>query len=409
MYGQISANGIKYTFWKVAGQLRRTDFEINLRNFSNWFIKNDVLGVTPAEQLFCAPKVVIIGMLDLPQCKKYRVTQKLEYFDIHGIEADYSHYLDVPRSLSQLQLASSVIFYRVPDCKQLEAYFREVERLGVTSYYDIDDPIFDEDTYRQNTNLDVLSSTERSHLFSQIPCFRKALIAANNVLVSTEGMAQLVRSKHPDVNVAVWPNLVDKALLNISKQTQVEKTAVDPSRFTLGYFSGSRAHDQDFKTIVPALVKLMHQYDNLHLVLAGHAKIEEEFIFFGDRVSLSGLMSYASYIELVSSVDGVLIPLVIDAFNACKSGIRFYEASLSNVPTIAANVGQFSELIDNGKDGFLCSNDSEWEDAITQLIVDRKMGRKMGEEAHAKVVEQYSITSQRYAHFAKTFMIGGAE
>lgn len=52
----------------------------------------------PAPSLFRFGNVAIIGDLNLPQCKKYRVLQKLEAINTFGVASNYSHWQDIPRS-----------------------------------------------------------------------------------------------------------------------------------------------------------------------------------------------------------------------------------------------------------------------------------------------------------------------
>ena len=64
-------------------------------------------------RLFPQPTVAIIGDLNLPQCKKYRVIQKIEALQDSGIRCNHSHWLDIPRSLNLLQTATHAILQRL--------------------------------------------------------------------------------------------------------------------------------------------------------------------------------------------------------------------------------------------------------------------------------------------------------
>ena len=58
---------------------------------------------TVASDLFKEPFVVIIGELSLPQCKKYRVLQKMEILAQMGVGHEYSSWGDGHRAMGLLQ------------------------------------------------------------------------------------------------------------------------------------------------------------------------------------------------------------------------------------------------------------------------------------------------------------------
>ena len=118
-------------------------------------------------------------------------------------------------------------------------------------------------------------------------------------------------------------------------------------------------------------------------------------------------MSYAAYLESLRRVDVNLVPLLIDAFNDCKSGIRYLEASICGVPTVASRVGQFPEMIRQGETGFLCKEAGDWAQALEALIGDPDMRRRMGDSARRHVLQSQVMDSADYAHL-ETLVVGNS-
>ena len=321
--------------------------------------------------------------------------QKVEYFQQKGVTCDYVHYSDVTRSFSLLQLATVLVFYRVPDGKSFDSLMSEASRLGLRVYYDIDDPIFDESTYAQNKNLDVLTSGERSHLLGQIPGYRKVMEQVGNLIVSTEGMKELLIKNTSVDNVLVWPNLIDSASLDSLKQLPELKSKKN-TEITIGYFSGSRAHDADFDVVSRVLAELLGLHENLRIFIGGYANLPESLLMFRQRVTFSGFMSYTSYLENMRNVDINIVPLVTDGFNECKSGIRYLEASMCAVPTVASKVGQFRSMISHGVDGMLSSSEDDWRASLQALLVSDELRKKIGCQAEKEVMRTYCINSPKY-------------
>ncbi len=398
-------SGVRVTVRKALAQLTRTDISFDIDRYRQWFSRYGTDAGTRANGLFHYPSVVVIGALDIPQCKKYRVLQKVEYFTDRDIPCEYTEYRDLTRAFSIMQLATVVVLYRVPMGQELSALLQEAERLGVRVYYDIDDPIFDEACYRENRNLETLSPRERDHLLGQIPLYRQVMEQIGRVIVSTSGMRDLVISTSSVKDVLVWPNLVDSATRSVFEQL-VPRQSTDSGSIIVGYFSGSRAHDFDLEEVAEVLASLLAQHQNLQLHLGGYTRLPRCLADYQSRITVLGFMSYHAYLERLAEVDIHIVPLLIDSFNACKSGIRYLEASMCTVPTVASEVGQFTELIENGETGFLCRKPEDWALALNALIGDPQRRRAMAQAAHDSVVADHSLASGRYRELGEVITDG---
>lgn len=388
-------SGVRVTLRKALAQLSRTDVSFDIDRYQLWFSRYKTEEGARAVQLFRSPSVVVIGALDIPQCKKYRVLQKVEYFSRRDIPCEYTEYRDLTRAFSMMQLATVVILYRVPAGQELDALLQEAERLGLKVYYDIDDPIFDETSYGENRNLDSLTAVERDHLLAQAPSYRSVMERIGRVIVSTSGMRELVNASTAVDDVLVWPNLVDSATRSVFEQLSPARDAA-ADHIVLGYFSGSRAHDSDLEQVAGVLSKLLRDHNHLQIHLGGYTQLPADLAEFSDRITFLGFMSYHAYLEHLADVDIHLVPLLIDRFNACKSGIRYLEASMCKVPTVASEVGQFTEMIADGKTGFLCQSSEDWQNSLGKLVNDAQLRRQMADAAHASVVSNYALDGSLY-------------
>jgi glycosyltransferase involved in cell wall biosynthesis len=215
------------------------------------------------------------------------------------------------------------------------------------------------------------------------------------VIVSTAGMSERVRSVTNVDAVIVWPNLIDSATQNIFEQLPLHKAAAN-DQIALGYFSGSRAHDLDLDLVAGVLANLLESDSRLQLYLGGYTSLPASLADLGDRITFLGFMSYHAYLEHLAAMDIHIVPLLIDRFNACKSGIRYLEASMCNVPTVASTVGQFTEMIDDGVTGFLCSTPEDWQQALTELTENPQRRLAMAQAARLSVLASHSLSNERY-------------
>ena len=155
-------------------------------------------------------RLVMIGTLDLLQCKKYRLLQKQEMLEhVGGSHPPIVDYRDVHRWLTLLQTSDRVLAYRMPDGPEFQRLLQEAERLGIDLCYDIDDPVFDIDTVRRNPNLPHLSTAIRKSLLKDADLFFAAMQQCRRFTVSTEGLRDLVRRRFPTAACHVVPNGLD--------------------------------------------------------------------------------------------------------------------------------------------------------------------------------------------------------
>jgi hypothetical protein len=78
-----------------------------------------------------------------------------------------------------------------------------------------------------------------------------------------------------------------------------------------------------------------------------------------------------------------IAPLEADnPFCEAKSELKFFEAALAGVPTIASPAGPFQRAIDDGVTGFLARTEDEWHAALTRLLTDGALRARMAQAAY---------------------------
>ncbi|MEP5765007.1 MAG: glycosyltransferase [Halieaceae bacterium] len=359
-------------------------------NFRRWFNRNNVQGNTAAAAtVFARPSLLIVGALDLPQCRKYRVIQKAEMLQGLGIECRVSHIQDTVRVFNLMQEATHLMLYRVAQSTQAEAYIAEARRLGLRIIYDIDDPIFDRRVYADNRNLETLEPGEREALLQSSEQYLEVMRQCEFCTVSTSAMAELVAG-HLPLETFIWRNAVDaeSALLAEQARAAAESTGDGP---LIAYMSGSRAHDRDFDSIAEVLAQLLGRHEELRLMLVGYVQLPQSLTAFSERIEIVPFGNYFEYFAALARADLTVVPLLHDSFNECKSAIRYFEAALLGLPTVASGVGQFREVIEHGVDGYLAETPEQWLELLEQLLQQPELRRSVGERAREAVSQQQSL------------------
>jgi len=172
------------------------------------------------------------------------------------------------------------------------------------------------------------------------------------------------------------------------------------SMVKIGYFSGTKSHDRDFVTVTDALLQIMEKYQNVRLVLAGPLEIENKLNKFKDRIKRLPYAARKKHFENIAAVDINIIPSEIgDPYCESKSELKFFEAGILSVPTVAAATQTFREAIRDGIDGFTAGSAQEWTEKLEKLITDETLRKFMGGKARETALAKYSNKNSRDEEF----------
>lgn len=87
-----------------------------------------------------------------------------------------------------------------------------------------------------------------------------------------------------------------------------------------------------------------------------------------------------------------LFPVVQDnKFNRAKSPTKIFEYFACGLPVIACNIGEAKHIIHNAQDGFLANNSQEFTLRMRNLIEDKALRQRIGDNALKKIQNNYSL------------------
>jgi glycosyltransferase involved in cell wall biosynthesis len=333
-------------------------------------------------------RILIIAELSLPQCKRYRVDQKVEMFTRLGYEVSVLRWNDHAECKTALQFHGLVIFYRVPAFPGVVELIEEARRLGLPNFFDVDDLIFDVEEYQQSSTVQRLPQQERDLLMDGARLYHKALSLCENAIASTPTIAERMSRVVPG-SVYVVENCLDQGILALAAELERRPPGVDADTVTIGYGSGTRTHDADFAIAADAILKVMARHANVRLAIHGYLELPEGFERFSDRVFRIPFLDADDYLRALASWQISIAPLESTVFNNAKSNIKFIEASVFRVPTVCSGSGPFREIVEHGRNGMIASTTAEWEAALSALVEDANLRQRMGDEAHRSVLARY--------------------
>lgn len=319
----------------------------------------------------------------------YRSYNQAEELNIHGHKASIM-LQDNPFLSGLADKFKIFIFQRVIFTSSIARLIREIKRQKKEIIFETDDLVFDE-KFIHDTDLykNKMGAFERMQYKNGVG---KEILIDPYVKIATTTTTYLAKIlENYGKKVFIIKNKIsiheEEVAENIIKNIPREKD----NYVRIGYFSGTASHNKDFATITDALQEVLEKYPQTKLYLAGPLDVESKLNIFKDRIITMPLVPRDKYYENIWKVDINLAPLVKDdPFCEAKSEIKFTEAGILGVPTVAIRNETFSGAISDGQDGFLADNTQEWTDKIGKLIEDENLQKEMGGRAREKVIREYT-------------------
>lgn len=322
--------------------------------------------------------------LDMPY--KYRCVFQAEQLEKMGLTGDIKFFTELQEEW--LNYYDVFIFYRVPIEGPVHDFIGKAKKLNKMVIYDIDDLVFEESLIEGKSEVAEMNESEMKIYFDGIRRHRETMQMCDFGIASTEGIARYMQKYIP--TVLVNRNSVPDDLIERSERALKNSRAFLPNKVVIGYFSGSKTHNDDFLLIEKALMRIFETYENAVLFLVGHLEVSQAMQEYKNRIIRHGFVKYADLPKLINKIDINLVPLVASEFNNGKSEIKFTEASLLKKPTIASGTEAFVYAIKEGETGFIANNEDEWFDKLSTLIESENLRKKIGSQACRDVIDRYN-------------------
>jgi glycosyltransferase involved in cell wall biosynthesis len=352
--------------------------------------------------------VYVSGEPDTPG-HLYRVERHAEAARALGVRTRIVRVEDCRSERRAFASAQVVVIWRAAWSDQIAVVITEARSAGALVVFDIDDLIFDPGL-ADTSLVDGVRSSEPGETVApeSYAAFRQVLAAADLCTTTTDELAQqAIGSGTPSL---VLPNGFDEATYSKS-QSAARRWAASRSDALLriGYAAGSRTHQRDFGTCAEAVATILRARSNVRLVLFRCSASQRpllditeypEFEGLGHRIEWRDSVTLDQLPEEIARFDINLAPLVVrNPFCEAKSELKYFEAALAGVCTIASPTGPFSRVIRHGETGYLAESQHQWLSALQALLDDETLRRQMAVDALRDVLWQFGpdLRAQRIA------------
>jgi glycosyltransferase involved in cell wall biosynthesis len=317
----------------------------------------------------------------------YRTHNVAEELKIHGFKTatTISDNPNLPKITDRFQV---FVFQRVVVTDNVRKLIEKIKQQKKEIIFETDDLVYDPQYLPHMDYFQRMSLPEQEEYRNGIGA---EIVNDPYVKVCTTTVAYLAdKLREKGKRVIIVPNKFSQHELNLANKI-VKKQKNNDGFVKIIYSSGTLSHNKDFTTIRNVLVDILQKHKNVKLLLMGPLDVPDDIPFPKEQVKIIPRVSRNELYVQLYRADINLVPLEIgNPFCESKSAIKFTEASIVGVPSVAVRNQTFSEAILDGVDGFLADNPAEWMEKLEKLIGNENLRKEMGEKARKKVVNQYT-------------------
>lgn len=324
---------------------------------------------------------------------RYRVYQYLQCLESEGIECVVSPALNTYLSRcfygasnpwQKLPFVFLIVFRRFIDLFRVRQYdlvfiqreilpqvFPFLEKLifmlNKNIVFDFDDAIFLVPPQRKS----FLYGLRYRNNIKEIVCMSKAVIVGNDYLKSY--------ALRFNSNVYLIPTSID-----MERWPDKEKEYINKTEIVIGWIGS--VHTLFYLRSLSGVLKKISLMFRVKLFVIG----VKEFMIEGVDVIAKDWRQDTEREDL-KKIDIGLAPLFDDEWGRGKCGLKALQYMVCGIPLVCSNAGVYKQMIADGVNGFLASNENEWVDKLTLLIKDASLRRKLAESARQTLKQKYSL------------------
>lgn len=337
---------------------------------------------------------------------RYRTAHVAEELRLHGFSCSVT-IQDNPLLSTYADKFSVFIFHRVIFTPSVARLIERIKKQNKEIIFDTDDLVFDAKYLSHMDYFKQMNNLERKLYQNGVG---GEILKDSYVKVCTTTTGFLAdKLRQYGKKIFIIPNKLSDGDVKNAEKILEEKTSQSDGKIRVGYFSGTISHNKDFASITPALLEIMEKYANVELFLVGPLDIESSLNVYKERVKQFPYVPRQKHFENVASVDINIAPLEVDnPFCESKSELKFFEAGIVKVPTVASATRTFCEAITDGLDGFVAIDTQEWIEKLSRLIESKELRETMGEKARETALRKYTnknSAGEEYYEYLKSRLI----
>ncbi|HIP31674.1 MAG TPA: glycosyltransferase [Crocinitomicaceae bacterium] len=237
--------------------------------------------------------------------------------------------------------------------------------------YDYDDAIWLPNYSQQNARFHKLKA------YGKV----KKIIKWADIVVTGNSFLQEFGNQY-NKNVVIIPTTIDL------KNSHNQPTNHSHSPVNIGW-TGSHTTMSYLDSLIPILQELEKEH---HLTFTIISNEKPDY----DLQSLQFIKwKKETEIEDLSSINIGVMPLTDSEWAKGKCGFKALQYMALGIPALVSPVGVNTEVIEDGKNGYLCATSEEWKEKLSLLLNNQQLREQIGKEGYKTVRTKYSVEANR--------------
>jgi GT2 family glycosyltransferase/glycosyltransferase involved in cell wall biosynthesis len=198
----------------------------------------------------------------------------------------------------------------------------------------------------------------------------------------------------------VLPDGFDEAWHSACRLAHRKQLGEDDGIIRIGYAAGSRMQQRDFAGVVESIARVLAENPNVRLVLFRDHSMQDGMATADEFPALKTLESQIEWRDLVPLTG---LPAEIARFSInivplekgnplceSRSEVKFLEAALAGVPTIATATAPLLRAVAASSAGILAQSTDDWYAGLSTLIRDGEARRRLAQDAYHVSLAHFS-------------------
>lgn len=347
----------------------------------------------------CRPKIVFISGNQHAVGHRYRVLNLAESLAPRFYHTVIIPIDEFPQRLVEIKDCDIVWIWRAPYSEAVASVIETARQSGARVVFDIDDLLFRPELARSEIIDGIRSMGQKEDDARALhEGYRSVLLRADYVTTTTLALAREAQDLGKPTTVI--PNGFERQRLELCRTLRLSRQAnASDGLVRIGYFAGTLTHQRDLALASHGLAAVLAENPKVRLVLwrgtvnlAEFPELERQSdqIEWRDRVDRDNTpLEYAQF-------DINIAPLEVgNPFCEAKSDLKFFEASLLDIPTVASPTQPYASAIRHGETGFLANDDQQWYTLLRDLVQSSELRTRVGSRAYQEVLWLYGPERRR--------------
>ena len=341
-------------------------------------------------------RVGMFSDLFLPQCKLYRVDQKIEQLEAAGATVSmFDFRKDAKEAIDKVGLYDVWIIYRVPAFFDALRLVRAANALGRPTLYEIDDLLFDTEHFPEPIQAYGGNLSLEEYRGLQLSTVTTAGLArrCTHGLASTETLAHELSKLVSTGKVLVHHNALSSPHFTAIQDAAHNQNVRSGNTVRIFYGSGTKAHKDFLEDVFfAALDEVMTARPNVEFHAIGYVNAVQLKTRHAARIIESPpLWDTREYWAKLAEADINVAVLKRQLLTDSKSEIKWMEAAMLGIPSVVSGTTTLRDAIDDGRTGLIADTREEWVSQLLKLVDEAPLRRNMGDAARDVVMTRYAI------------------